>query len=262
MYGKFQNFAQSDFVIATKLNCNDYNSLEYIKKDDFINNVNLFSLRDNLLSVEQDFLVNKSFQSEINTSVGFLSSDTNTLQFDDIDTEIELLPSRMSFVEQFLWSKNGFLRKIGITSNLTPIQREKELGWRRNMLTVHQTLGLVSWSLMAGTVITGQLWLDGSMDSPDWHRRFLYSTIATYSLAAIISVFTPPPLKREKEFSSITAHKLLAWVHFIGMIATPILGKAISSSSDYYKAARIHQKIGYVTFSTYTISMLTILLFR
>lgn len=188
--------------------------------------------------------------------------DTNLLEFEETVGEIPLLPSNISFMEKFLWGEKGLFRKIGITSELTPNQREKELTWRRTMLTIHQTSGLISWGLMLGTVLAGQFWLDGKLDSPDLHKKFLYSTIGLYGLTGLISVITPPPLQRNKEFSTITFHKTVAWLHFLGMVATPIIGKMINSSSDYYKTARIHQTFGYVTFSAYTIAMLSILLFR
>lgn len=192
----------------------------------------------------------------------FQTNDTNKLEFEETPIEPILLPERISFMENFLWGKNGLFRKVGLASELTVEQREKEMRWRRTFLTIHQTSGLVSWGLMLGTIIAGQLWLDRKLETPDWHKRFLYSTIATYSLTGLIAVITPPPLQRSKEFSTITVHKTLAWLHFLGMVATPLLGKAINSSNDYYKAARIHQTVGYITFSAYTIAMLSILLFR
>jgi len=48
----------------------------------------------------------------------------------------------------------------------------------------------------------------------------------------------------------------------LGMVATPILGRLILNSNDYYKSARFHQIVGYTTFAIYTTSMLVILLFE
>ncbi len=201
-----------------------------------------------------------------------LSQDTNVneqinmLTFDDFkaeDTTLTLLPMNISYFEKFLWGKNGLFRKVGLTADLSLEQREKELLWRRNFLNLHQTLGLITWGLMAGTITTGQLWLDGKIDSPLWHKRFLYATIVGYGFTGIMAVITPPPILRRNEFSTVTFHKLAAWLHFAGMLATPIVGKLILSSGDnYYKVAKIHQKLGYFTFSVYTVSMLTIMLFE
>ncbi len=185
------------------------------------------------------------------------------MEFEDDPTEeLPLLPKNISYIEKAFWGKDGLFRSVGIASELTPEQRQKELGWRRTILTIHQTTGLVSWGLMAGAVITGQMWLDGKMDSPVWHKRLLYATIGTYSLTGLLAIVTPPPFERRNEFSSISFHKLAAWVHFAGMIATPILGKAINKSNDYYESARIHQSMGYITFSVYSAAMLAIIIFE
>lgn len=214
---------------------------------------------DNLLLFEKGINTDTSI-SPVQTE----QNQTNTLEFDSEDSENQfaLLPQNISFMENALWGKNGLFRSIGITSSLTSEQRQKELGWRRTLLTLHQTSGLITWGLMAGSVTLGQLWLDGKLESPVWHRRLVYSTIATYSLTGLLAIIIPPPFERRGEFSSISFHKLAAWVHFAGMIATPILGRIMKSSNDYYKSARIHQKVAYVTFSVYSIAMLSIILFN
>ncbi|MFN3307204.1 MAG: hypothetical protein ACK42Z_08485 [Candidatus Kapaibacteriota bacterium] len=240
-----QLFCSSEFHLETR--CSSYVNSLYTKI--FLNgSVNLS--KDQLLTTRD-------------TSV---DEPKNALSFEDFESEetnSSLLPENISFFESFLWGQNGLLRKLGLTSDLNPEQRQKEILWRRNFLDIHQTLGLFTWGLMAGTIVTGQLWLDGKLDSPIWHKRFLYSTIAGYCLTGIMAVVTPPPIIRRNEFSTVTFHKLAAWLHFVGMLATPIIGKQIlSSGSDYYKLAKLHQKIGYITFSIYTLSMLTILLFQ
>ncbi len=196
-----------------------------------------------------------------------LTQDTseNDLQFDfnEIQTTGDnLLPEKMSFMERFLWSNDGFLRKIGLASPLTFETRQKELKFRRNLITFHQTLGLITWGLMVSSAIAGQLWLDGKMDSPELHRVLVRFTIGSYALTGISSIIAPPPIIRRDEFSTISVHKTLAWLHFAGMVATPILGKLTRESSDYYKSARTHQTFAYVTTGIYTIAMLTILLFE
>ncbi len=210
------------------------------------------------------FLFEKGMGSDTSISpVQTEQNRANTLEFDSMESEsqIPLLPRNISFMENALWGKNGLFRSIGITSSLTPEQRQKELGWRRTFLTLHQTLGLITWGLMAGSVALGQLWLDGQLESPVWHRRLVYSTIATYSITGLLAIIAPPPFERRDEFSTISFHKLAAWIHFAGMIATPILGRITRTSSDYYKSARTHQKVAYITFSVYSIAMLSIILF-
>lgn len=191
------------------------------------------------------------------TTINDLSFDFNEKNEAD-----NLLPERMSFMERFLWSKNGFLRKTGIVGELTLENRSKEISLRRTMLTIHQTSGLLTWGLMTASVITGQLWLDGKISSPDLHRTLVRFTIGGYLLTGLVSVVIPPPIIRRDEFSTVTVHKTLAWLHFAGMVATPILGRIVRQSNDYYKAARVHQISAYVTTAIYTSAMLVILLFE
>ncbi|MCX7880360.1 MAG: hypothetical protein N2517_06840 [Ignavibacteria bacterium] len=186
----------------------------------------------------------------------------NLLEFDFEETaKIPLLPQNISFMEKLLWGESGLFRKIGITAELTAEQREKELGWRKTILTLHQGFGLLTWGLMAGSVTLGQLWLDGKLDSPIWHRRLVYTTVGSYSLSGLLAIVAPPPFERREEFSTISFHKLAAWLHFAGMVATPVLGILTKESSDYFRSARFHQRLGYVTFSIYTIAMLSVLIF-
>lgn len=240
---------------------NSYDNYSTIQNRDFSN--------ESLINKDVFFAENEISENTIseisltkNINIAYFQQDNN-LEFEDDPTEeLPLLPQNISLVEKFFWGKDGLFRSVGITSELTPEQRQKELEWRRTFLTIHQTTGLVSWGLMAGAVIAGQMWLDGKMDSPTWHKRLLYATIGTYSLTGLLAIVTPPPFERRNEFSSISFHKLAAWLHIAGMIATPILGKAINESNDYYKSARIHQTMGYITFSVYSAAMLAIIIFE
>lgn len=258
------------FFIAITLNLNAKISLNNndIKSSTLVNNTQLTDssliTKDAFFAQhEKDEFLNFQNNIELNEDLA-LNQHENKLEFDFDENEenIPLLPKNISFMENALWGESGVFRTIGITSALTPDQRQKELKWRRTFLTLHQTAGLLSWGLMAGTVVTGQLWLDGKMDSPNWHKRLLYSTIGIYSLTGLLAIITPPPYERRDEFSTISFHKLAAWVHFAGMIATPLLGNAINNTNDYYKSAQIHQTMGYVTFSVYSAAMLAILLFE
>ncbi len=201
----------------------------------------------------------------LNSKIPLLDTTLNyTLSFeeDEKSNTTQLLPERISFMEKFLWGKNGAFRKIGLAGDLNIENRQKEIKLRRTLLTIHQTLGILTWFSMAATVTAGQLWLDGKLDSPSLHRTLKYPTIIGYSLTGLLSVITPPPIERRREFSTISFHKTLAWLHFAGMVATPILGRLILSSTDYYKSARFHQIVGYSTFTVFSISLLSILLFK
>ena len=83
--------------------------------------------------------------------------------------------------------------------------------------------------------------------------------MATASLA----LFSPPPLIRRDEWSTVSLHKTLAIIHFTGMLALPILGylAAQEERKDFSKAQslqRTHQIVAYTTFVTFTASMIVI----
>lgn len=209
-------------------------------------------------SVTQDTIKNKNGLNQIDTT-------NNKLEFDQTDENNSkelLLPQNISWMESALWGQNGLVRKFGIAGELNNDQREKELGWRRTMLTIHQTSGLITWGLMAGTVVAGQMLIDGKLKTKDVHKNLVGLTTLSYTLTGLMSILTPPPITRNNEFSTTTFHKTIAWAHLIGMIITPILADQIKEYKGYGKAAHFHQISGYVTFTLFTSSMLSMILFR
>ncbi len=169
-----------------------------------------------------------------------------------------LLPEHMSLMERGLWGESGLLRAVGIASPLTPDVRKGELTLRRTMLSVHQIGGFVTLGLMGTTVYYGQQVLNGRYDLLPRHKTFVAATIVSYSLTALMAVLSPPPLIRRDEVSTTTIHKTLAWVHFAGMIATPIIGRLIHNSTDYYRTAHFHQASAYITTAALAASLIVI----
>lgn len=170
-----------------------------------------------------------------------------------------LLPENMSFVEKGLWGENGLVRNIGIASPLTPEVRKNELDVRRTMLSMHQVGGFVTLGLLATTVYFGQRVLDGHRDLLPTHKAFVAATISSYSLTALLSVLSPPPLIRRDEFSTTTLHKTLAWIHAAGMIVTPILGAMIRHRNESdMRRAHFHQISAYITTATLAAAMVTV----
>jgi hypothetical protein len=171
-----------------------------------------------------------------------------------------LLPENMSFMERGLWGENGFFRKIGIAGPLSVESRKEELSARRTMLTMHQVGGVVTLGLMVSAVYCGQQVLNGHRGYRSWHQGFVTGTIIAYSTTGLLAVLSPPPLIRRDEFSTITLHKTLAWVHFVGMVVTPILGASLhhNHTLNYDQLARYHQISAYITASALLASMLVI----
>ncbi len=167
----------------------------------------------------------------------------------------KLLPDNISFMERTLWGEHGLFRSVGLASPLSVESRRSELSLRRTMLTAHQIGGYVTLGMMGTAIYFGQKVLDGRNDLRGTHKTFVAATIGAYSLTALLSVLSPPPLIRRDEFSTTTLHKTLAWVHFAGMVVTPILGSMINRHADYYTRAHTHQVAAYITGATLALSM-------
>jgi hypothetical protein len=182
----------------------------------------------------------------------------------------KLLPDNMSFLEGWIWGENGLLRGVGIASPLTPEVRKHELAIRRTMLTMHQIGGFLTLGSMIATVYFGQKSLNdpntGQRDDPyrSTHQALVTSTIALYATTGLLAVLSPPPLIRRDETSTTTIHKTLAWIHFAGMVLTPIIGNTIlkrGPSGRYadLNRARFHQISAYATTTVFAASMIVML---
>jgi hypothetical protein len=128
------------------------------------------------------------------------------------------------------------------------------------MLTMHQIGGFVTLGLMATTVYYGQQSLNnpGIRTYRRYHQGFVAATIASYSATGLLAVLSPPPLIRRDEVSTTTIHKTLAWVHFVGMVVTPILGASLRRSFKYDQLARFHQVSAYVTTGALAASLIVV----
>jgi hypothetical protein len=187
-------------------------------------------------------------------------SDSTNMDLFTEPVKPRLLPDNMSFVERGLWGEGGILRGIGIASPLTPEVRQHELAVRRTMLTMHQIGGFVTLGLMGATVFYGQRYLNSAQRSDrDMHQTFVAATIISYTATGLLAALSPPPLIRRDETSTTTIHKTLAWIHFAGMIVTPLLGNAINRrGSSYYDQAHVHQISAYITTAVFAASMIVI----
>jgi hypothetical protein len=168
-----------------------------------------------------------------------------------------LLPAVMSPGEKLLWGEHGWMRSIaGLPLNED--SREKEMGIRRTMLTLHQIGGYTTLASMIATCFAGQMIINGHESYEDIKSPLAWTTVALYFTTATLALLTPPPIIRREGFSSLTVHKGLAWVHFTGMIITPILGTFIE---DERKVRIFHQVSGYATTAAFAGAMISITLF-
>jgi hypothetical protein len=168
-----------------------------------------------------------------------------------------LLPDIMSPGEKLMWGEHGWMRTIaGLPLNEE--SREKEMGIRRTMLTLHQAGGYVTLASMLATAFCGQMIINGNYSYEKYKAPLAWTTVGLYFTTAAFSLLSPPPIIRRPGFSSLTLHKSLAWVHFSGMMITPILGTLIE---DEQNLRVFHQTAGYVTTAAFAGAMLSITFF-
>ena len=167
---------------------------------------------------------------------------------EEMTMEEQLLPQKMIFTQSLLWGKSGLFRKAGV-SKLSIKQREKELKVRNVMLKSHQILGYLTLGGMVAQGIMGGKLYNGEYELYETHKKLGRWVTASYFTGAGLSLFAPPPLVRNrvKGLNSIKAHKLLAYVHFSGMIATNAWSK---EDRDWHKYA------AYTTFVSYATAVL------
>ena len=206
-----------------------------------------------LLSQELPFIQ----QDSLNVSV--VQPDTLPVS---VVRRLRLLPENLGFFERNLWTENGLFRTLGIASPLTPESRKSELKLRRTMLVAHEVSGFVTLGLMVTTVYYGQKLINdvGNRALTHKHVQFVDATIATYSITALLSLLSPPPVIRRDEISTVSIHRALAWVHVTGIILTPIIAaiaKKGRGATDM-SILRIHQISGYITTAAFAASMIVV----
>jgi hypothetical protein len=206
----------------------------------------------NARSQDVAFVPNLQYQLEYGPLFESPAVDTTA-----VTPKRKLLPDNMSLMERSLWGESGLFRSVGLAAPLTPEVRKSELGLRRTMLSIHQIGGFVTLGLMISTVYYGQLVLNGHRQYLPRHKAFVAATIVSYTATGLLSVMSPPPLIRRDEISTTTIHKTLAWVHFLGMVVTPIIGKTIKHSSNI-NMAHYHQVSAYITTGALAASMIVV----
>ena len=169
--------------------------------------------------------------------------------------ETQFLPDNMPLHTKIIWGEKGIFRKL----NISPNTRQKELQLRIKMLQLHQKLAFGTLGMFFYQTYLGNHLLDGNLEYRDRHSKMSKIVWSSYMLSASFSYLAPPGMVYTKKVNSMKIHRLLSWVHFVGMASLPILGNNISNSADYNKAVQLHQSVAYATLFTMSFSgLLTI----
>ena len=168
------------------------------------------------------------------------------------DEKTSLLPEKMIFTQKIFWGEKGLLRKTGV-SNLTLVNREKELILREKMLKAHQIIGYITFAGMIYQGILGGKVYSGDYSYYDTHKTVGKIVTATYFTGAGLSLFAPPPLvsRKNEGLNNIKVHKILANIHVPAMIMTNALSN---------KNRKAHKVSAYTAFASYSFAMLSIIL--
>jgi len=161
-------------------------------------------------------------------------------------------------METVLWSRHGLVRS-GFGRPLNAANREQEMRWRRELLSAHQIVGLTTFVSMLATIYYGQrMYNNQDFTLRHTHRELAFFTIGAYTTTALLALATPPPLVRRKQWSSISTHKALAWVHLTGLIVTPTIGLMIKNSASPRRLEGFHLASAYLTTATFGASILVL----
>ena len=162
------------------------------------------------------------------------------------------LPKGTPYHTRLLWGEDGFFRKM----KLAPTSRDEELKLRLKMLQLHQKIALGSLGAFYYQTYLGNELVKGNYQHKEMHSKFSKAVWGSYMISAGLSYLAPPALIYDKKISSMKIHKLLSYVHFLGMAVIPYLGYRISVSDDYDKALQLHQNVAYTTLFTLSLSAL------
>ncbi len=181
---------------------------------------------------------------------------TSTFEVESVSL-LDSLPANMPLSKKLLWGKNGLIRKF----NLAPNSRVEEIKLRSKMLQLHQKLGLLNVGLMGLQMYLGSdMYKKQNRDNASAHRYLGYTSFSIYMTTAGLQLFAPPAFRYSKGYSSIKIHRYLSYIHFAGMILTPVSGYYTAEHPNDPKPYRMHRNIVTLTFTSYTLAFLTTLL--
>jgi Carboxypeptidase regulatory-like domain len=142
-------------------------------------------------------------------------------------------------------------------------QDQARLDKRSHMLKVHQRVGLIDTIPLVATVILGPGAGGKKTSSTDrWAHLALGSVTGDLYFISAWYAIRAPRIEGTETRGGIRLHKILAWIHGPGMIATPILGAMAfdqkSNGRKVHGIASAHGPVAIITASAYGASILAV----
>jgi hypothetical protein len=145
---------------------------------------------------------------------------------------------------------------------------QARLDKRSHMLKVHQRIGLIDTAPLVATVILGGFAggkKDGKVTTSSadrWAHLALGSVTGDLYFLSAYYALRAPKIPGTEVHGPIRLHKALAWIHFPGMILTPILGAMAfdqeSKGEKVHGIAKAHGAVAIVTAAAYGASILSV----
>jgi Carboxypeptidase regulatory-like domain len=145
---------------------------------------------------------------------------------------------------------------------------QARLDKRSHMLKVHQRIGLIDTAPLVATVILGGFAggkKDGKVTTSSadrWAHLALGSVTGDLYFLSAYYALRAPKIPGTEVRGPIRLHKALAWIHFPGMILTPILGAMAfdqeSKGEKVHGIAKAHGAVAIVTAAAYGASILSV----
>ena len=142
-------------------------------------------------------------------------------------------------------------------------QRQALLDKRTHMLKIHQRMGLITAAPLVATVITSMNagGRNTSSASRDLHVALGSLTGDLYGITAYYAI-RAPRIPGTETRGPIRVHKILAWIHGPGMIATPILGAMAfnqrNNGERVHGIAQAHGPVAIITAGAFGAALLSV----
>jgi hypothetical protein len=157
------------------------------------------------------------------------------------------------------------LGDLGFSSAQTQgnAQDQARLDKRSHMLKIHQRLGLIDTAPLLATVFLGTGAGGKSTSSTDRYAHLALGSVTgdLYFMSAYYAI-RAPKIPGTETRGPIRLHKALAWIHFPGMILTPILGTMAfdqkSNGEKVHGIASAHGAVAIITAAAYGASILSV----